>query len=128
MDFDVRRRPEIDESGRVVMSAGIPYARSAAYCGFMIDEKLIRTWYQAVRRSLEERARRLHAAAEALTAGHGGEAATSRATKVARSTMGARGREWINRGYKWVKVGHQMEEVYMFVRLNGEPPVCARLS
>jgi hypothetical protein len=30
----------------------------------------------------------LHAAAEALTAGHGGVAATSRATKVARSTIG----------------------------------------
>src|SRR6202166_2048822 len=34
------------------------------------------------------RGRRLHAAAEALTAGHGGVAATSRATKVARSTIG----------------------------------------
>src|SRR5450631_2140097 len=54
----------------------------------MIDEKPIRTRYQAVRRSLDERGRRLHAAAEALTAGHGGEAATSRATKVARSTIG----------------------------------------
>ena len=54
----------------------------------MIDEKPIRTRYQAVRRSLDERGRRLHAAAEALTAGHGGVAATSRATKVARSTIG----------------------------------------
>src|SRR5271167_2918362 len=54
----------------------------------MIDEKPIRTRYQAVRRSLDERGRRLHAAAEALTAGHGGLAATSRATKVARSTIG----------------------------------------
>jgi hypothetical protein len=42
------------------------------------------TWFL----SLDERGRRLHAAAEALTAGHGGEAATSRATKVARSTIG----------------------------------------
>jgi hypothetical protein len=54
----------------------------------MIDEKPIRIRYQAVRRSLDERGRRLHAAAEALTAGHGGVAATSRATKVARSTIG----------------------------------------
>src|SRR5450631_2063427 len=54
----------------------------------MIDEKPIRTRYQAVRRSLDERGRRLHAAAEALTAGHGGVAATSRATRVARSTIG----------------------------------------
>src|SRR5271156_2966979 len=40
------------------------------------------------RSRLDERGRRLHAAAEALTAGHGGVAATSRATKVARSTIG----------------------------------------
>src|SRR6202162_3194954 len=83
-----RRRPEIDESGRIMMSAGIPNARTAAYCGFMIDENPIRTRYQAVRRSLDERGRRLHAAAEALPAGHGGVAATSRATRVARSTIG----------------------------------------
>ena len=55
---------------------------------FMIDENPIRTRYQAVRPSLDERGRRLHAAAEAVTAGHGGIAATSRATKVARSTIG----------------------------------------
>ena len=38
--------------------------------------------------SLDERGRRLHAAAEAVSAGHGGIAAASRATKVARSTIG----------------------------------------
>jgi len=54
----------------------------------MIDENPIRIRYQAVRRSLDERGRRLHAAAEAITAGHGGVAAASRATKVARSTIG----------------------------------------
>jgi len=54
----------------------------------MIDENPIRTRYQAVRPSLDERGRRLHAAAEAATAGRGGVAATSRATKVARSTIG----------------------------------------
>jgi Rhodopirellula transposase DDE domain len=54
----------------------------------MIDEHAIRTRYQAVRASLDERGRRLHAAAEAVSAGHGGVAAASRATQVARSTIG----------------------------------------
>jgi hypothetical protein len=53
----------------------------------MIDERPIRTRYQAVRPSLNERGRRLHAAAEAVSAGYGGVAAASRATKVARSTI-----------------------------------------
>jgi len=54
----------------------------------MIDERPIRTRYQAVRSSLDERGRRLYAAAEAVSAGHGGIAAVSRATEVARSTIG----------------------------------------
>jgi hypothetical protein len=54
----------------------------------MIDEHPIRIRYQAVRPALDERGRRLHAAAEAVSAGHGGVAAASRATKVARSTIG----------------------------------------
>jgi hypothetical protein len=54
----------------------------------MINENPIRDRYQAVRPSLDERGRRLHAAAEAITAGYGGVAAASRATKVARSTIG----------------------------------------
>src|SRR5580693_3739776 len=54
----------------------------------MIDVNPIRTRYQAVRPSLDERGRRLHAAAEAIAAGHGGVAAASRATRVARSTIG----------------------------------------
>jgi hypothetical protein len=54
----------------------------------MIDEKPICTRYQAVRSSLDERGRRLHAAAEAISAGRGGVAAAARATKVARSTIG----------------------------------------
>src|SRR5271169_2380854 len=54
----------------------------------MIDEHPIRTRYQAVRPLLDERGRRLHVAAEAVTAGRGGVAAASRATKVARSTIG----------------------------------------
>jgi hypothetical protein len=54
----------------------------------MIDENPIRGRYHAVCGSLDERSRRLHAAAEATVAGYGGIAATSRATKVARSTIG----------------------------------------
>jgi hypothetical protein len=54
----------------------------------MIDEKPIRTRFQAVRSSLNERDRRLHVAAEAASAGHGGVAAASRATNLARSTIG----------------------------------------
>ena len=54
----------------------------------MIDETPIRARYQSVHPSLDERGRRLHVAAEAAAAGHGGVAAASRATKVARSTIG----------------------------------------
>ncbi len=66
----------------------IPDAAGAASYGFMIDERPIRTRYQAVRPLLDERGRRLQAAAEAVSAGYGGVAAVSRATKVARSTIG----------------------------------------
>jgi len=54
----------------------------------MIDESRVRVRYEAVRSSLDERGRRLSAAAEAKAAGYGGIAATARATKVARSTIG----------------------------------------
>jgi hypothetical protein len=54
----------------------------------MIDETPIRTRYEAVRPALDERGRRLCAAAEARSAGYGGVAAAARATKVARSTIG----------------------------------------
>jgi hypothetical protein len=54
----------------------------------MIDPSAIRERFTAVTRDLNERARRLLAAAEAKTAGHGGIAATSRATGIARSTIG----------------------------------------
>lgn len=54
----------------------------------MIDEKPIRVRFKAVGSTLDERGRRLHAAAEALSAGRGGVAAVARATKVARSTIG----------------------------------------
>jgi Rhodopirellula transposase DDE domain len=53
----------------------------------MIDEKAIRSRYDAVRDCLNESGRRLFAAAEARTAGYGGVSAVSRATKIARSTI-----------------------------------------
>lgn len=54
----------------------------------MDDVSAIGGRYAAVRRSLNERGRRLFAAAEARAAGHGGITAAARATGVARSTIG----------------------------------------
>ena len=54
----------------------------------MIVESPLRIRYEALRSSLDERGRRLSAAAEAKAAGYGGIAAAARATKVARSTIG----------------------------------------
>jgi len=53
----------------------------------MIDETAIRLRYEALRPSLDERGRRLFAAAEARAAGVGGVSAVARATGVARSTI-----------------------------------------
>ncbi|HXR38583.1 MAG TPA: ISAzo13 family transposase [Terracidiphilus sp.] len=52
------------------------------------DASSIRERYAAVGRGLNERSRRLFAAAEARTAGYGGISATARATGIARSTIG----------------------------------------
>jgi hypothetical protein len=54
----------------------------------MIDPSAIRERFAAVGRGLNERTRRLFAAAEARTAGYGGIAAASLATGIARSTIG----------------------------------------
>jgi hypothetical protein len=54
----------------------------------MVDASAIGERYAAVRRNLNERGRRLFAAAEARTAGHGGISASARATGIARSTIG----------------------------------------
>ena len=54
----------------------------------MVDELSVRKRFAAVGGGLNERSRRLFAAAEANTAGHGGIAAASRATGIARSTIG----------------------------------------
>src|SRR5580698_9788340 len=61
----------------------------------MIDETAIRNRYEAMRPGLDERERRLLAAAEARTAGYGGVSVVARATGIARST--------INRGLKDLK-------------------------
>ena len=53
-----------------------------------LDESSLRIRYEALRSSLNERGRRLAAAAEAKAAGYGGVAAAARATKVSRSTIG----------------------------------------
>jgi len=54
----------------------------------MTETSVIRERFTAVEGGLDERSRRLLAAAEAKTAGRGGIAAVSRATGVARSTIG----------------------------------------
>jgi hypothetical protein len=54
----------------------------------MVDASAIGERYAAVRGSLNERGRRLFAAAEARTAGPGGISACARATGIARSTIG----------------------------------------
>jgi Rhodopirellula transposase DDE domain len=53
----------------------------------MIDEIAIRSRYETIRPGLDERERRLLAAAEARTAGYGGVSAVARATGIARSTI-----------------------------------------
>jgi hypothetical protein len=54
----------------------------------MIDETLIRERFAAISPHLDERGRRIFAAAEAKTAGYGGVAAVWRATGIAASTIG----------------------------------------
>ncbi len=54
----------------------------------MIDESAIRQRFEVLDPVLDERGRRRFAAAEALTAGRGGIVAVSRATGLARSTIG----------------------------------------
>ena len=72
----------------MVVVYGIPVSTASVYIVSMIDESPLRIRYEAVRSSLDERGRRLSAAAEAKAAGYGGIAAASRVTKLARSTIG----------------------------------------
>ena len=56
--------------------------------GRMIDERAIEERYEALRDQLDERGRRLFAAAEVRALGYGGLAAVARATGLARGTIG----------------------------------------
>lgn len=66
---------------------GIPDFGARTYAGCMIDEGAIRYRRDTVGRKLDERGRRLFAAAEVRTAGWGGLAIVSRITGLARSTI-----------------------------------------
>src|SRR5882762_5931036 len=65
----------------------IPWFKHEVYHGRMIDETAIRKRYEIMRPGLDERGRRMLAAAEARTAGYGGVRAVARATGIARSTI-----------------------------------------
>ena len=67
---------------------GIPIAWGSLYYFCMVDESAIHQRFAALVPVLDERGLRRFVAAEALTAGYGGLAATARATGVARSTIG----------------------------------------
>ena len=67
--------------------AGIPDLGEQAYFGCMIDEDAIRYRWDTVGSKLDERGRRLFAAAEVRTAGWGGLAIVARITGLARSTL-----------------------------------------
>ena len=72
-----------DRDGRNTATAG-----GSVYAPLMVNASSIRERFVAVGRGLNERARRLFAAAEGQTAGYGGVAATARATGIARNTIG----------------------------------------
>jgi hypothetical protein len=72
----------------------------------MIDVDAIRQRYEALSGCLDERGRRLFAAAEAKTAGSGGIAAVARVTGLAPSTIG-RG---LNRGGLRLRLAHGVAE------------------
>src|SRR4051812_50032461 len=65
--------------------------------GRMIDERAIEERYAALRDQLDERGRRLYAAAEVRVIGYGGLAAGARATGISRGTIG-RGLEDLDPG------------------------------
>jgi hypothetical protein len=71
----------------VTQAAGVPDFGEQAYVGWMIDEDAVRYRWETVGCRLDERGRRLFAAAEVRTAGWGGLAIVSRITGLARSTI-----------------------------------------
>jgi DNA-binding phage protein len=82
---DLRIFAGINESGllRSILAGG-----GVRYIVGMIDEASIKSRFEAIRDRLDERGRRLFGAAEVRAAGYGGLAAVSRATGLARSTLG----------------------------------------
>ena len=72
---------------RMTRPAGIPDFDGQAYARFMIDEDAIRYRWNTIGSKLDERGRRLFAAAEVRTAGWGGLAIVSRITGLARTTI-----------------------------------------
>ena len=62
---------------------GIPVGEASVYSMAMIDESLLRVRYELLRSSLDERGRRLSAAAEAKAAGYGGITAAARGRRRA---------------------------------------------
>src|SRR5580704_18199925 len=72
----------------MLLSGGIPSGVAKLYRFGVIDESAIRQRFEALIPVLDERARRRFAAAEAASAGHGGVSAVTRATGIARSTIG----------------------------------------
>ena len=58
------------------------------------QEQVIKAQYEALKPALDERGRRLWAATEALSLGHGGVATVARATGRAASTAGLGEQEW----------------------------------
>ena len=77
-------------------------------------EKQIRSRYRRIERSLNERARRLFAASEALSLGRGGIAMVSRATGLARRTIGEGMKE-----LKAIEAGEEPAELAGRVRRPG---------
>jgi hypothetical protein len=71
----------------VTRRGGIPDFGEQAYAGRMIDEGGIQYRWNTVGSKLDERGRRLFAAAEVRTAGWGGLSVVSRITGLARSTI-----------------------------------------
>ena len=69
------------------------------------DTEIIRVKYNILKMELDERARRMWAAAEAKTLGHGGVAAVSRATGLAESTIRIGRKEILNSSSSEAKQG-----------------------
>ena len=81
----------------------------------MIDEQAIGERYRALAGELDERRRRLWAAAEARSHGHGGIAAVARATGIAENTIRA--------GLRELESGHALETTRVRRAGGGRKPI-----